>query len=588
MNWFSTGGRAIELGLALDPLGKVAGFAVSAVAVIATIYAASYMSDDRRRPRFFVLWTLFIGSMLLLVVAADAITLFIAWELVGICSYLLIGFWFEKDGVPAKASQALIITRIGDVALLGGLLLLIASVGTSRIDALLQRGNSSTLPIVLILIGAAAKAAQVPFQGWLPDAMVGPTPVSALLHSATMVAAGVFLVVRFYPLFVVSTGVLHLVGWMGAVSSLVAGLAALVEQDLKRTLAYSTISQLGLMFVGLGAVGLAAAMVLFVAHAFYKSTLFLGAGVVDRVVGGTEYDKAGDLWLRQRVLAIAFGVAAATLAGLPVTFAAPAKDPILVAAATADRLLYLTVLASSFLTAVYATRMFLLVFVAPQRGENRQDAPPLMLWTTVFGSVSVLFASAMKTPIAHLLGFVLPERVLVTGLAIGIAGAGVVTAAMLHVRSNGAIVWPLLERAEPVLSGEFGVKQLYSAVTVACLRSAGALAKFDARVFDGSADFAARAVGHAVRGVSRVDRAVFDRAANATADAVLKVIRQAARFDLRSLEESVLRAAESILVASNRLRKIQTGRIENYLLSIFLWSLVIVAAATVLAWNVAR
>src|SRR5712692_5077812 len=209
--WLTVGGRQLSLGFWLDPLSALMATLVSIVGLIIFIYAVSYMAQDPRRGRFFGEFSLFAASMLALVLAADLMTLFIAWELVGLCSYLLIGFWFERPGAPAAASKAFFLTRLADLALLAGVLLLIGAVGNGRIDVVLDASTHGQIAsglllaiALLVFAGAAGKSAQFPFQGWLPDAMLGPTPVSALLHSATMVAAGVFLVARLYPLFLVT------------------------------------------------------------------------------------------------------------------------------------------------------------------------------------------------------------------------------------------------------------------------------------------------------------------------------------------------------------------------------------------------
>jgi NADH-quinone oxidoreductase subunit L len=292
--WLVVGGRQLTLALWLDPLSALVATLVSVVGLIVFAYAVSYMAEDPHRGRFFAEFSLFTSSMLALVLAADLITLFIAWELVGLCSYLLIGFWFERPGVPAAASKAFFTTRLADLAFLAGVLFLIGMVGNGRIDAILSASTHGKIVpgfllalALLVFAGAAGKSAQFPFQGWSPDAVLGPTPVSALIHSATMVAAGVFLVARLYPLFLVAGPVLQVVAWVGVITALLGGAAALVESDLKRTLAYSTMSQIGLMFVGLGSGSLLAGVFLLLAQALYKVTLFLASGAIDHAVSST-------------------------------------------------------------------------------------------------------------------------------------------------------------------------------------------------------------------------------------------------------------------------------------------------------------
>src|SRR5260221_11965667 len=279
--WLTVGGRQLLLGLELDSLNALVATLVSIVGLIVFLYAVSYMAEDAHMGRFFAEFSLFTGSMLTLVLAADLITLFIAWELVGLCSYLLIGFWFERPGVPAAASKAFFVTRLADLSLLAGVLLLIGATGSGRIDAALAVSTHGPIASGLLLAiallafsGAAGKSAQIPFQVWWPNAILGPTPVSALLHSATMVAAGVFLVAKLFPLFQAFGPSLQVVALTSALTSPLRGAAALGESDLKRTLAYSTMSQIRLVFVGLGSGSLLARVLLLVALGHDDGTPF--------------------------------------------------------------------------------------------------------------------------------------------------------------------------------------------------------------------------------------------------------------------------------------------------------------------------
>src|SRR5450755_3788792 len=416
--WLSVGGRQLTLALQLDPLGSLIAVLVSGVGLVIFVYAVSYMAQDPRRGRFFAEFSLFAGSMLTLVLAADLITLFIAWELVGLCSYLLIGFWFERTGAPAAATKAFFITRFADLFFFAGVLLLIGIVGNGQIASVLTAAAAGhiapglLLAIALLLfVGASGKSAQFPLQGWLPDAMLGPTPVSALLHSATMVAAGVFLVARLYPLFEAAGPASSVVAWVGVITALLGGAAALVEADIKRTLAYSTMSQIGLMFVGLGSGSLLAGVLLLVAQAFYKATLFLGAGAVDRAVEGTAYARMGGLARRMPLTAIAFGISAAALAGLPVTLALPPKDPVLAAAAQSNGLLFIVTLLASVLTALYSARLFGVSFlgVPSEPADHAHEAKrglfiPLLMMALLIPIVLLANASILGQPLARLLG----------------------------------------------------------------------------------------------------------------------------------------------------------------------------------------
>jgi NADH-quinone oxidoreductase subunit L len=565
--WLSVGGRSLSLALWLDPLGALMATLVSVVGLIIFVYAASYLAGDSCLGRFFAEFSLFTGSMLTLVLSADLITLFIAWELVGLCSYLLIGFWFERPGVPAAASKSFFTTRLADLALLAGVLLLIGIVGNSRVDLMLAASTHGKIAAGLLLVialllftGAAGKSAQVPFQGWLPDAMLGPTPVSALLHSATMVAAGVFLVARLYPLFLAAGPALEVVAWIGVITALLGGAVALVERDVKRTLAYSTMSQIGLMFVGLGSGSLLAGLLLLIAQALYKATLFLAAGAVDHAVEGTAFERMGGLAKKMPFTAIAFAVAAAALAGLPVTLALPPKDPTLTAAWQASGLLFAAALVASLFTALYSARMFGLVFMGPasEPAQKAQEAKrglliPLLAIAILIPLGLLANAALLGYPLDRLFQVSVSDLPAVTTLALSVAVLG--TAAGLWARLVWPITvtWPLLEPVAPVLRGEFGFKELYRLLT--------------------------RLFFWLVAGLGRFDHLVFDTFTEALAGATLALIRSSARFDVRRVDTAVRDLGQGILALSQRVRVLQTGRIENYLLIVFVWGLGVMVVA---------
>ncbi|GAC1349339.1 MAG: NADH-quinone oxidoreductase subunit L [Ktedonobacteraceae bacterium] len=566
--WLSVGGRTLTLALWLDPLSALVATLVSVVGLLVFVYAASYMAAEPRRGRFFAEFSLFAGSMLTLVLAADLITLFIAWELVGVCSYLLIGFWFERDAPPGAATKAFLTTRIADVLLLAGVLLLIGNVGSGRIDVVLEAATNGKIATglllfiaLLIFAGAAGKSAQVPFQGWLPDAMAGPTPVSALLHSATMVAAGVFLVARLYPLFLVAPPSLQIIAWVGVLTSLLGGAAALVETDLKRTLAYSTMSQIGLMFVGLGSGSLLAGVLLLVAQALYKATLFLAAGAVDRAVDEhTTFESMGGLLRRLPLTALAFALSAAALAGLPVTLALPPKDPVLAAALLVNTPLFIAALVASLLTALYSTRAFGLVFLGKpsptaQRAHEttRGLLIPILLLAVLIPLGLLLNATLLGQPLSHLLGGRILDAPTATVLTLAIAILGVVVGLLARFAWPQSLVWPALQTVQPLLIGEFGFKALYRLVAHFGLRSAALLASFDAHTFE--------------------------RFAGAIAKATLEVVRVSGLVDLHGFDDTVKDLGQTILAFSQRVRVLQTGRIENYLLLVFVWGIGVVALA---------
>lgn len=583
IDWLTLGDRRFELGLGAHPLSVLMAVAVAIIALVVIIYAVNDSTDDPRRGHLLGWLMLFVGSMLLLVLAADVVTLFVAWELVGAASYLLIGYRLH-EAAGAAASEAFIVTRLGDLALLAALLLLVLDTGTARIDQILAAGSTAgAATAALLLIAAATKSAQVPFQIWLPDAMVGPTPVSALLHSATMVAAGAFLLARFHPLVGVSSGVATAVAWTGVATTLLGGLAALVESDLKRALAYSTMSQLGLMFVALGAGSVTAAMLLLVVHAVYKSLLFLAAGVVEHAVGSTSLDRMGGLARRLRVTFAAVVIGAAALAGLPVSVALPAKDAV-VAAAAVDPALLAAVLLASFITALYSARLVIAVFLGPGQAERQEIRTPArgvvgpaVTLAALVPLAALAGATVVGEPIARLLGRPVPDAGAATIAALALAGVGVVAGIIARRRWPSAVVWPAW--AGPLLRAEIGLRPLAERVASWSVQGASGIAAFDRGVFEHVAGASAAGAIVLVHGAQAVDRAIFDRAADAVSTWTLTAIRSASRFDRRRVDAFVGWLAASITTFSERARRLQTGRIENYLLPVFVWGLVVVLVA---------
>jgi NADH-quinone oxidoreductase subunit L len=593
MPWLATGGRPLTFALMLDPLAAVVAVLVSLVALVVVVYAATYMAEGGRIARFFAFMSLFVGAMLSLVFAADLLSLFIAWELIGICSYLLIGFWFERPEAAPAATQALIVTRVADMALLAGIVLLIEGTGTSRIDSILHAiatGNvdAGRLPVIaaLLFVGAAGKAAQVPFHGWLPDAMVGPTPVSALLHSATMVAAGVFLVARLYPLFLAAPPLLTIIAWTGVITALAGGIAALGQTDLKRLLAYSTLSQLGLMFVGLGAGSLLAGVLLLIAQALYKATLFLAAGTFERAVGGREAAKMRGAGRRMPIIGVAFAIAATALAGLPVTFAAPPKDPVIAAALDAGSTLFALTLLASFVTALYAARVSAVLFARTSAADvdDAQSARPGLAVPTLAMGILIcvgLLADARIAghPLAMLLGVAPSGSTLPTILALAASLLGIATG----LAGAGRAGWATRLHGQERLRRALDVRRSYHAIAQGTIAISESVAAFDASVFDANV---ARLTGLLRAAIGRgraFDTRIFDGVADRAVRHVRRLVRSSERFDRHRLERLVKTLVDGLIAASERLRSVQTGQIGNYLLV-----LVVGSAALGVAFAVAN
>jgi NADH-quinone oxidoreductase subunit L len=406
--WLTVGDTAIPLGFVLDPLNGAMLAMVTFIGLLIFIYSAGYMKDDERMARFFCYLSLFAAGMLGLVLANSLLLLFMCWEIVGLASYLLISFWFHKPEAAAAGKKAFIVTRIGDLGFLIGILLAFKTTGTLTLyDG--GQGLLETLPTgmvwgmqasglisLLLFMGAIGKSGQLPLHVWLPDAMEGPTPVSALIHAATMVAAGVFLVARAIPLFEAG-GTLPVVAWVGAITALVAAFIALGQYDIKRILAYSTVSQLGLMMVGLGVGGVAVGMFHLLTHAFFKALLFLGAGsIIHGCHEEQDIRKMGGIWKPMRVTSIAYLCGTAALVALPfVTSGYYSKDQILAAAwgEPLMRPVFWIAAAASLLTAVYMTRQCLYVFAGEYRGGKTPHESPVTMTAPLV--ILALFALGM-------------------------------------------------------------------------------------------------------------------------------------------------------------------------------------------------
>lgn len=396
--WFNVSGFSPSITFYLDPLSLVFCFVVTFVGFLIHWYSAEFMENDEGYARFFAYMNLFICAMLVLVLADDLLLMYMGWEGVGLCSFLLIGFWYKDEINSAAARKAFIVTRIGDTMMLIGLFLLVKSFGTLNMNAILSaapevwgQGSSQAFwGAFLLLGGAVGKSAQFPLQVWLPDAMAGPSPVSALIHAATMVTAGVFLIARMHVLFDLAPAVQMIVAIIGAATLLIAGFSALMQNDLKRVLAYSTISQIGYMFLALGLGAYSAAVFHFFVHAFFKSLLFLAAGAVILALND-EHDirKMGGLRKKMPVVFWTFLFGAAALASLPlVTAGFYSKDEIIWYAFAADKgsfWLWLCAFAGAFITSIYTFRMVFLTFFGEQKTKisfvpgNRIKIPLIIL-----------------------------------------------------------------------------------------------------------------------------------------------------------------------------------------------------------------
>ncbi len=374
-DWLNIGTLNISIGITLDGLTAVMLVVVTGVSLLVQIYSQEYMKGDEGYNRYYAYMSLFTMSMLGLVLASSVIQIFVFWELVGLCSYLLIGFWFFKDSARKAATKAFMVTRIGDLGFMAALLIIFTQAHTLDIAGIHQAAIAGTIGSTWLTLfalglfaGAAGKSAQFPLHVWLPDAMEGPTPVSALIHAATMVAAGVYLVARFFPVFTESETALVTVAAIGAITTIIAALMGIVATDIKRVMAYSTISQLGYMMMGLGVGGMVAAIFHLFTHAFFKSLLFLGSGSVNHATGTFDMRRMGGL---RKFMPVTYGtmlVASLALVGMFPLAGFWSKDEILADAWSDKWWVFVTAMVGVYLTAVYVGRMLILTFEGEYRG----------------------------------------------------------------------------------------------------------------------------------------------------------------------------------------------------------------------------
>lgn len=380
--WFKLGDEAVNIALRLDSLSMVMISVVSGVGFLIHAYAAAYMKDDDNFSRFMAYMNLFIVAMLLLVLADNLVLLYLGWEGVGLCSFLLIGFWYQNPANVIAAKKAFIVTRVGDTFLAIGLFLLFRETGSLTIADVTALAHSNYLVendmafwICLLLVGGAVgKSAQLPLQTWLPDAMAGPTPVSALIHAATMVTAGVYLIARMQGLFMLTPEVMTIVAWIGALTLLLAGAAALGQSDIKRVLAYSTMSQIGYMMLALGAGAFSAGVMHLMTHAFFKALLFLTAGSIILALHHQQnMFKMGGLLKKLPLISALFIIGVAALIAFPGTSGFVSKEAMLAelySSATAGPVFWWIGVLGALITSIYSFRMLFITFFGEYRGAE--------------------------------------------------------------------------------------------------------------------------------------------------------------------------------------------------------------------------
>jgi NADH-quinone oxidoreductase subunit L len=495
-SWLTAGPLDFGLRIVVDPLSTFMMLIVAGVGMLIVAYSVGYMEGDDEERRYFAYMAIFVFSMLLLVQSGNFLMLLVGWGLVGLSSYLLIGFWHDRPEAIAAAKKAFVMNAIGDATMALALFLIIQRTGTLNFEEVFLQANTMGGPWAMNLIalgllgGAVAKSAQLPLQTWLPDAMEGPTPVSALIHAATMVTAGVYLIVRCAPLFEQAPKVLELAAGLGAITLLLAGLIALVQTDIKRVIAYSTMSQIGYMFLGAGLGAYPNAMFHLMTHAFFKALLFLAAGLVIHALADEQDIRLmGGLRRLMPFTFVAFVMGSLSLVGIPPFSGFFSKDSILASALDHGwygQLLWVAGMTGAFLTGLYAFRLLFIVFwgeptpfvrehlVTGSHGEHSREGPFSMIWTVGVLTVLAAFGGWIQfadvwTPITTWLDPVARPLVEATGtqeavssiLAVLLGLGGIGLAWTLYGSRSSPV--PRFARIQAVLEHKFYFDELYDA-----------------------------------------------------------------------------------------------------------------------------
>ncbi len=571
--WLRLGDFSLKFGWLIDPLTSMMLLVVTFIGMLIQIYSIGYMHNDHKFTRFFAYMSLFTFSMLGLVLSNNYVELYIFWELVGLCSYLLISFWFEKTVAANAGKKAFITTRIGDVGLFLGILTLFYSIGTvdfGEMAGRLSLSNHSsgllTIAAILIFCGAIGKSAQFPLHVWLPDAMEGPTPVSALIHAATMVAAGVYLVARSFILFHAYPQSLVVVAYIGTITAFMAATIALVANDIKRVLAYSTISQLGYMMMALGAGGYTAGSFHLMTHAFFKALLFLGAGSVIHGTHVQHIPDMGGLFKKMKITAITFILASLAISGFPGLSGFWSKDEILLEIFHSDIPGHLFIFCvgtfTAFLTSFYMFRLCFLVFFGEQRSDiHPHESPKVMTVPLMILSVFAVFVGLPGSPLmgnwfSHFIHFEKSHTepsAFVMGLSIFVSLAGIFLAWAIYMKRiiSAELIAKRFSLVYNILLNKYWFDELYDFTIIKpYLRLTQVSFRFDQKIIDGLVNRTA----HIMVVVSKIKRWI----------------------DVYIVDGMVNGVAWVTRISSEVLKLAQTGLVQNYALVIFLGVVIII------------
>ena len=568
--WLVLDHQYLRFGYFLDAPAATLLFVVLVVGTLIQIYSVGYMHGDARYSRFFAYLSLFMTAMLTLVISNNFLLFFMAWEIMGLCSYLLIGFWLEKNSAADASLKAFLTTRVGDVGFFFGIMtlyLVTKTLNFQELTALLdpQHGSAAILqnpllPIAALLIfcGTIGKSAQFPLHVWLPDAMEGPASVSALIHAATMVAAGVFLLARSFMILSLFPGVLLVIAIIGTVTALMAAFIALTQTDIKKVLAYSTISQLGFMVAAMGVQAPQAGIFHLMTHAFFKALLFLGAGSVIHGTGTQDIRKLGGLFGKMKSTALTFLIASIAIAGVPPLAGFWSKDEILLAAYNNNRFIYLGLSIAAFLTAFYMFRLVFLTFFGKARNHpiHTHESPAVMilpLWVLAIGSILIGLpgSSWMHHWFQEFLALGHSGKieagesfVMITSIIAGLSGIVLAYIFYMAAPSIPENLAKLLQPLYTLSKNKLYFDELYSVIIVKPFQALG-------------------------RKFFWFDQIIIDGIVNGSGENTLKTSRLSYWWDKNIVDGLVNLVGTITGLFSAMIRRIQTGLVQNYLLIVF-------------------
>ena len=565
---FVTGKYSITMGFAADGLTVMMLNIVSIVSFLVHLYSIGYMHNDSRFWMFFMYLQLFSASMFGLVLSNNYLQLYIFWELVGLCSYLLIGFWYEKRSAANAAKKAFLTTKIGDVGMLIGIFLLFFNSGSTVFKDVFKfaagTGASQgllTASAILLFCGAIGKSAQFPLHIWLPDAMEGPTPVSALIHAATMVAAGVYLVGRSFPIFSLSAAAMQVVAVVGAFTAIFAATIAITQNDIKKVLAYSTISQLGYMIFALGMGAYVAGMFHLMTHAFFKALLFLGSGSVIHATGTQDIREMGGLFKKMKVTAVTFIIGTLALSGFPFTAGFFSKDYILGFAYSQNRSVFFIVgIITAFFTAFYMFRVIFVVFFGKAKKEDihAHESPKVMtipliilaalsVGTGYFGAWFIPERFSIDKFISFF-GFEGPEPLHVIPMLIAVLAGllGIFAAFILYLKKplTGKNINKWITPFYKLINNKYYIDEIYGFIFIRPLLKAAGF-------------------------VNTADKIVVDGFINLVGKFTVAFSKSVDTFDSKAVDGAVNKVADAAYLGGRKLRKIQTGDASSYLAVMF-------------------